>query len=103
MAEIWIHFIKKGEGKAQCKNCPKILNCGGSSTSGLIRHAASFHNINISKRTLEVQNSSKPGIENKHPSIFKFTKRQSLAEIVSRLPATDGFTIRRITRSEFIR
>lgn len=73
MAEILLHFTKREDGKAQCKNCPRIIVCSGSSTSGLIRHAESQHNIKITKRTLDAPTSS---YTKKPPSILNFTKRQ---------------------------
>ena len=43
----WDYFVKIGKDEAQCRECPgrKIIKYKGSSTSGLIRHLQSQHDI----------------------------------------------------------
>lgn len=40
---------KKESANAQCLKYPKTIACKGSSTSGLVRHLAHVHKINITK------------------------------------------------------
>ncbi|KAJ2946728.1 hypothetical protein O0L34_g12787 [Tuta absoluta] len=128
-SEVWNHFKKKGLDKAQCNRCPKILCCKGSSTSGLARHLLMVHNINIkeqfdqsndetsSKTTSNSASSPTPGSSKSLPQPSKkrkasliqtsidkhVNKPRSVNEMVSRLAASDGISIRTITNSEVIR
>ncbi|CAH2208827.1 jg14832 [Pararge aegeria aegeria] len=114
------YFKKNKESaNAQCLKCPKTIACKGSNTSGLVRHLAHVHKINITKcRTQEESESeastssgvsaptkSRPGYESMQQQKlnFKTPPIQSLGEILARLAAKDGFTINGITKSEFIR
>lgn len=108
MAEIWQYFEKypADRDKARCRKCQQILSCKGSSTSGLLRHMKNKHEINVIPPA-NTDNSATKGsasiLPTKQPSMLKFVKRQSLAEIVARLAAKDGFAINAITKSDFIR
>lgn len=107
MAEsVWKYFVKEGNDQAKCLKCiNKILSCKGSSTSGLIRHLEAIHKINLKKRKQTVDSDSSESQNQGAPdnSVSKFLQRQSMAEIVARLVATDGFSIHGICKSEFIR
>ena len=114
---VWKFFSKEKDEKAKCLKCHnKVLCCKGGSTSGLIRHMQRIHNINLLKRAEDSCSAAitkdgeprglVPGTSNVklQPKLTEFlNKKQSLAEIVSRLAAVDGFTINGITNSIFIR
>lgn len=122
-SKVWKYFKKnKDASNAQCLKCPKTIACKGSNTSGLVRHLAHVHKIDV--RSTEVQmdteeastSSSSSGVtapkklrsdfETMHVQQtlkFDVQPRKSLGEILAKLSAQDGFTIRGITKSEFIR
>lgn len=106
MAEIWKYFEKLPEDreKARCRKCLQILSCKGSSTSGLLRHMKNKHDLDLKPSPeTSVAKVSSVAVPVKQESMLKFVKRQSLAEIVARLVAKDGFSINGVTKSEFIR
>lgn len=104
----WTYFTKeKGGEKAECLICSKLLSCKGSSTSGLIRHLQHIHKLNLLKRTANDELPSSSNVSTKptnQPQTLttSCTKKQSMSEIVARLAAIDGFSIRGISNSEFI-
>ncbi|CAK1597847.1 unnamed protein product [Parnassius mnemosyne] len=122
-SKVWKYFKKnKDASNAQCLKCPKTIACKGSNTSGLVRHLAHVHKIDV--RSTEVKmdteeastSSSSSGVtapkklrsdfETMHVQQtlkFDVQPRKSLGEILAKLSAQDGFTIRGITKSEFIR
>lgn len=108
---VWQYFNKEDNGaKAKCLKCPnKVLCCKGSSTSGLIRHLEHIHKINLQKHKDKQDSGSSSHVENApkkckfQQPVLAFTKCQSMAEIVAKLAAVDGFSIHGICKSEFIR
>lgn len=53
-SKVWKYFKKnKDASNAQCLKCPKTIACKGSNTSGLVRHLAHVHKIDV--RSTEVQ------------------------------------------------
>jgi hypothetical protein len=112
-SEVWLYFDKLNANFAMCKKCGNDINCKGGSTSGLKRHLSSIHAIIIqTKQSVDGESSSSSSKRKKNTAesgasssqpIFKFMKRQSLQEIVSRLVTIDGFTVHGITKSAFIR
>ncbi|KAL0859841.1 hypothetical protein ABMA27_010181 [Loxostege sticticalis] len=113
-AKVWKHFKKINESTAQCSLCPKQISCKGSNTTGLDRHLQRVHNISVnqpppdeSKSVVQPGTSCEPEskkIKRENQSeITRYVARKSLSEIISRLAAEDGLTIRAITKSKFIR
>jgi hypothetical protein len=91
----WFKKIAKTES-AQCQKRNRIIQCKGSSTSGISRHLASKHDIRLKNKEPVSENnnvlSSKSENKTKtNHTILKFTKRQLMSEIVSRLAAKDDF------------
>lgn len=121
VSKVWKYFKKnKDAASAQCQKCPKTIACKGSNTSGLVRHLAHVHKINIKSETQEESESeattssgvsapkkARSGSESQSMQQqklnFKIPRTQSLGEILAKLAAKDGFTINGITKSEFIR
>lgn len=103
-SKVWEYFTQVEGKKAECIKCKKIISIVDSSTTSLFKHLKT-HNIhpNLDKRELE-DADSEVGCSIKKPrTIMDFVKRSSLEEIISKLAAVDGISIRAITRSEFIR
>lgn len=113
---VW-KYLKKIQNKesVQCLICPKILSYKGSSTSVLLKHLDKVHKIKIGKHNLTCENevpssSSQSEAEQssslvpKRPRITNFFQPcTKISEIIARLVAQDGISIRAITRSKFIR
>jgi hypothetical protein len=105
----WKYFVKcEKEDSAVCNKCKSVLKCKGWSTSGLIRHLSKKHNINkpsdiLGKRPAEEEAST----SNKRlPVQTKLTfaiRKETCAEIVTKLATLDGISINSITKSQFIR
>lgn len=49
-SEAWNHFKKIDSEYAECVYCSKKLSTRGSTTSGLLRHLLSRHNISLPRR-----------------------------------------------------
>lgn len=107
MGDLWNHFKKLPDERAQCSKCPKILLCKGSSTSGLWRHLKNKHNFPTpteeSPRLPAKQSKLSAAPAQKQSSLDPFLKRKSLCEIVAGLAALDGIPIASISKSKFIR
>lgn len=73
----------------------KISSPQGS-TSTMRRHLLSVHRIDADKNEAEVE-------KKKVKTLDCFMVKESLEEMISKLAAEDGFTIRKITTSKFIR
>ena len=95
---VWKYF-KHGKEKDTviCEICSSLMSCKQSSTSALKRHLATKHRIDITE----------PANEEPQPKKMKtmesFMKRTTLEEIVAKMAAIDGISIRAITKSEEIR
>lgn len=105
-SEVWTYFKLKEADKnfASCLKCSKLFACKGASTSGLLRHLNSQHNINLNKRpNIEEETAVIKPKKSSLPSMDKYVKKSPMCEIVARLAAYDGFSIRAICHSKFIR
>ena len=100
----WMYFTKSvNEEVAVC------YKCRGWSTSGLIKHLKSKHDIEKSvvvpaKRTAvddsaSTSSSKKTTVQQK---LMFFIRKDTREELVTKLAAVDGFLINAITKSEFI-
>lgn len=74
----------------------------------MINHMRNIHDISCNKRTQDQEDTTNASAEDptknsKQKQIDGFLKRSTLAEIVSELATKDGFSIRGITQSNFIR
>ncbi|KAG5672406.1 hypothetical protein PVAND_002537 [Polypedilum vanderplanki] len=107
MSSVWSYADKIKDGiklSGQCHQCKKIIICSNRSTTTLKDHLKT-HGIFITadieqkkdKNNHEVQSSRQ-----KFKTMDKFLVKQTLNEIISDL-ATDGASIRFITRNSFIR
>ena len=106
MASVWEFATKRRnphtkELEGQCNRCNSIIKCSGNSTTTLKRHLQQ-HGIKFDQAG--EPSTSKDGIqtEKRQKTVADFFERESLKEIVSDM-ATDGVTIRAITRNKFIR
>lgn len=99
---VWKYFKVKDANSATCSLCSKILSCKGKSTSGLKRHLKSKHQL--PKEAEEIESDGPQNIAIRHRSniqnIFSCNK---IDDIVAKLVAVDGFSIRSVCNSEFIR
>lgn len=105
MSEAWKHFIKR-DNAAECKICNKVVVHRGGSTSGLIRHLLHVHNIKLNRPKPKSSPSDRNsrGVNKKSPNtIRRFISTQTMPQIISKLAAVDGLSVRMITRSSFIR
>lgn len=104
---VWNYFVKlsKDPTKTQCKKCGKCLTYSYGSTSAMKAHLLNIHKISCNRRHQSmVALSDIQGPAPKMPkTMIDFVKREKLEEIVAKLAAIDGFSIRGITRSEFIK
>ena len=100
-----IPCTNKKVAKAQCMKCLVYISNSDGSTGAMLNHLKLVHKINCKRDNDESvlgeqeQNSKKI----KGKTMMDFVKRQSLSEIVSRLAAENGLTIRAITNFKFIR
>ena len=100
---VWKYFAKnKTKESANCKLCSNVsLKCKGSSTSGLLRHLRSKHNITISiKRPF---NNIPVHEAKKQTTISDYKKSPPLQELVAKMAAIDGIPFHVIENSDFIR
>src|SRR5271156_2410848 len=111
-ATVWEYFTKitatnSTNNKAKCKKCGTEVNNSKGSTSAMINHMRNVHKISC-KRTHDSDSdtnmaSTSTSGNSKQKMIVDFMKKQTLGEIVDELATKDGFSIRGITRSNFIR
>ena len=83
------------ETEAICGRCGKVIKSNDGSTSAIATHLKKVHKIDGKSKTAETPPSKKS------KTLLDFVKRQTLNEIVSDL-ATDGISIRAITRNNYI-
>lgn len=102
---VWTFFKNKSTENAVCSLCSKIISCKGRSTSGLLRHLKSLHKTAWEKevREREHQEELPLKIRKTQPTLYSFQDKKDLCTTVAKLPSVDGFSIRSITRSEYIR
>lgn len=108
-SEVWKHFEKVDRDHAKCKICGKPIGCKGSSTSSLSKHLKQKHAIEITKQSRPEEPSPPISAAKKlktspeQPSLFKYVKRESLCEIIAKMVSLDGFSVKAVTNSSFIR
>lgn len=107
MSTVWEYAVKRKnpqtkEQEAQCKRCNKIIRCSGNSTTTLKNHLKKLHGIVIDKSTQSTTSTEEAANEKRTKIITDFFNRKSLKEIITDL-ATDGISIRAITRNSYIR
>ncbi|XP_065682366.1 uncharacterized protein LOC136095563 [Hydra vulgaris] len=89
VSEAWKYFNKvvvNDKKYGDCKKCHKRIACPGSSTNGLIGHVKSCEKIDLKPF------SSRPVLT-----------KMSLNDLLAKLTALDGYSIRSITQSETLR
>jgi len=101
---IWEHASKRKnagikECEAICGYCNKVMKCSGGSTTSLKAHLKSKHGIDSS---INPNNEKQVTDEKKPRTMSDYFNRWTLKEIVADL-ATDGISIRVITRNKYIR
>lgn len=107
MSGAWEFFVPIDSKSAKCCKCSKQISTNQGSTSGLIRHLT-VHQITV-KRSAQNHSDETPNQKivktnvSNQPSILNFVNRQTLSELVSRLAAKDGLSVRQITNSSVIR
>lgn len=117
-SEVWKHFKKNSnDSTAQCNRCSKSLSCKGSTTSSLIRHLNTVHNIALKRRQandnviIENTPSTSAGLTHSQTTVKKpgpntldkYLKVQTRSEIIAKLIAKDGINSYVISKSSFIR
>lgn len=95
-SRVWNYFDKNSNNSATCNKCQKSYSVAQGNTSTLHRHLLSMHQIDASKDESEPKAKILKPLDN-------FIIKTTLEELVSKLVTVDGFSIRGITRSEFIR
>ena len=96
-SEVWDHFSRQGD-LARCNICNTQICCKGGCTSAMRNHSRSKHKISFNDMTETVAKKCKVQTD-----IVQYCKKESLAEIISRLAALDGFSFHGIVKSQFIR
>nr|XP_047135127.1 uncharacterized protein LOC124812458 [Hydra vulgaris] len=89
VSEAWKYFNKvvvNDKKYGDCKKCHKRIACPGSSTNGLFGHVKSCEKIDLKPF------SSRPVLT-----------KMSLNDLLAKLTALDGYSIRSITQSETLR
>jgi len=109
-APVWKYFTKISDAncsnnRAKCTKCGSDVNNSRGSTSAMVNHMRNIHKICCKRTYNSDTNVSSPGLIEKslQKTISGFIKKPSLGEIVEELATKDGFSIRGITRSNFIR
>ena len=101
-SKIWEHFHQVSNGKAECKTCKTKISNSSGSTGAMINHMKIIHGIMVIKSRLEDVENVDPALK-KQKTIKDFMTHSSQQEIVPKLAAIDGISIRVITISNFIR
>jgi len=107
-ALVWEYFVKltssnNVNNKAKCKKCGKEVNNVKGCTSAMNNHMRTVHKITFKRKNDLDLDSSPSERKLKHKTIGNFVKTETLGEIVDELATKDGFSIRGITQSRFIR
>ena len=99
---VWEYFQKTSgsEESARCKVCQVVIKCKGSSTSGLIRHLRSKHNIITTKKSV---GQSQPSMRRQKTIDTMFSSKKSVQEVIAKMADVDGIPFHVIENSEFIR
>ena len=77
----------------QCINC-----CKGGCASAMRNHCRNKHQVSFNETIETVSKKRRTQLD-----ITNYTKKESFAEILSKMAATDGFSFHSMVKSEFIR
>lgn len=102
---VWEYFEKKGKTECICKKCNKIIKRPAGNTTNMTNHLL-LHGINVNKRKSNdnnCENQHGSSKKQKSDSIRNYCKRETLAEILSKCVANDGFSVRSVIKSEAIK
>lgn len=97
MSFVWKYFAKNGND-AKCKKCTKIYKLVGSTTSPLIYHLRTSHNIEV-----EHHEEEQPTPSTSAGPISKYVRTKSLyslEEIICRSVAEDNMSVRAFKKSK---
>ena len=94
---IWEHFLRKGD-LAKCNISNAAICCKGGCTCAMRNHWRSKDQVSFNETKEIVRKKRRT-----QPVITHCTKKGSLAEILSKMAAIDGFSLHSIVKSEFIR
>lgn len=97
-SEVWKIFQKETENLAKCTMCNAVLKCAGGNTSSLANHLRAKHKIDVKINEEPPEKKAKTT-----SSLFSFIKRESMAELLAKCAAYDGFSIHAMTHSSIIR
>ncbi|KAL3058039.1 hypothetical protein OYC64_010255 [Pagothenia borchgrevinki] len=50
-SKVWIHFVRKDNGSAECNTCSKLISCKGGTTTNMTKHLR-LHGIQIKECTV---------------------------------------------------
>ncbi|KAJ4934606.1 hypothetical protein JOQ06_007392 [Pogonophryne albipinna] len=50
-SKVWIHFVRKDNGSAECNTCSKLISCNGGTTTNMTKHLR-LHGIQIKECTV---------------------------------------------------
>lgn len=107
MSSVWDFAAKIKIGKelkGRCNRCNEIIQCSSRSTTSLKNHLKT-HGILIDQATGQKRSLNDNDTEREYKktrSVVDFLVQKNLKEIISDL-ATDGISIRAITRNSYIR
>lgn len=106
MSAVWKYAVKRKDPltkqvTAICNKCGESIVCSDRSTTSIRNHLMSIHGIVAESYDQHSTNAKKQA--KNQPKINEFIqKKMNLREIISDL-ATDGLSIRVITRNKYIR
>ncbi|CAF4499085.1 unnamed protein product, partial [Didymodactylos carnosus] len=101
MSFVWKYALKRKnpitkESEGVCNKCGQVIKLSGRSTTGLRNHLKQKHGIDVDLVTEEKDETVE--VVKKPKTMLDYLERKNLKEIVADL-ATDGITIRAITRN----
>ncbi|CAF0985424.1 unnamed protein product [Didymodactylos carnosus] len=105
MSSVWKYALKRKnpitkESEGVCNKCGQVIKLSGRSTTGLRNHLKQKHGIDVDLVTEEKDETVE--VVKKPKTMLDYLEHKNLKEIVADL-ATDGITIRVITRNKYIR
>ena len=96
-SEVWDHFLREGD-LAKCNICNASICCKGGCASAMRNHCRNKHQVSFNETIETVSKKRRTQLD-----ITNYTKKESFAEILSKMAATDGFSFHSMVKSEFIR
>lgn len=108
---VWQYFEENGKSAATCKLCKKDIARARGGTSAMASHLTSQHKLEDPKKAQAESSaagtSKVSSVQKASPQLgsmmSKFLKKASLAEILAKCAAKDGFTIEGITNSSALK